>query len=240
MAAAIMAHGEDALAQTAPTAPPPVDHLSGGARPERLLLFGGFDLWRNSLAGYGGLQWSASDLDSDGFIVRMFASDGIEHYRTPTVDYATNIVRASLLPGWRFKRGAFELKLFAGLDLEHHHLTPDVIDAPLRGTTIGARLAAEIWAQPIPELMLASSFYVTTIGHGYGARVAAGWRLYDRFWVGPELCGAADELSRQTKIGVHLTGLRIGQSEWSAAAGYVDDSYHRSGPYLRIGVLTRQ
>ncbi|WP_296511554.1 cellulose biosynthesis protein BcsS [Rhodopseudomonas sp.] len=240
MATAIVASGSFSIAQTAAIDPPPVDDLSGGTRPEQLLLFGGFDLWRNSLAGYGGLQWAASDLNSDGFIVRLLIADSAERYRTPTTTFTTNIFRASLLPGWRFKRGEFEIKLFAGLDLEHQKPMPDVVGARPRGMTPGLRVAAETWLEPVPEIMLATSFYVTTIGSGYGARGAAGWRLCDRFWIGPELSGSADEFSRQTKVGVHLTGLRIAELEWSVAAGYLNDSYHRSGLYARIGVLTRQ
>jgi len=237
MATAIMAGGSRATAQTADFEPPP--DLVGGTRAEQVLLFAGFDLWRNSLAGYGGLQWAATDLNQDGFIVRLFASDGSERYRAPAFTYTTDILRASLLAGWRVKHGEFELKLFGGPDFDYRALTPDVIGAPLRGLNIGARFAVETWAQPTPELMLASSFHVTTIGSGYAARVAAGWRLFDQFWVGPELLGSSDDISRQTKFGVHLTGLRLADLEWSAAAGYVRDSYDRSGPYLRIGVLTR-
>jgi len=239
MAAAIMASGSDAMAQTAAIEAPD-DDLSGGARAEQLLLFGGFDLWRNSLSGYGGLQWAASDLNSDGFIVRLFASDGIDRYRTRTATFITDTFRASLLPGWRFKRGAFEFKLFAGLDLEQQTPTPASGAAWLRGITPGLRVAAETWLEPVPEIMLATSFYVTTIGTGYGARGAAGWRLFDQAWIGPELCGSADQFSRQTRLGVHLTGLRIAELEWSVAAGYLADSHHRSGVYARIGMLTRQ
>ena len=42
------------------------------------------------------------------------------------------------------------------------------------------------------------------------------------------------------EIGAHLTGFRFDALEWSAAVGYVTDSYHRGGVYGRIGVLTRQ
>ncbi|MEA2943885.1 MAG: Cellulose biosynthesis protein BcsS, partial [Bradyrhizobium sp.] len=36
------------------------------------------------------------------------------------------------------------------------------------------------------------------------------------------------------------TGFKLDALEWSVAIGYVTDSYHRSGVYGRIGVLTRQ
>lgn len=239
--AAFIAGGEAALAQTAAADLPPLDDgLRGGARPEQVLLFGGFDLWRNSLAGYGAVQWAADGLNSDGFIIRLVLSEGTERYRTPTTTFSTDIFRASILPGWRFQREKLEIKLLAGLDFEHHNLTPDVIDAKLRGGYPGVRVAAETWLEPVPEIMLTTSFYFTSIGSGYGARVASGWRLFDQFWVGPELSGSGDQFSRQVKLGAHLTGLKIAEWEWSGAAGWVTDSFHRSGPYARVGFLTRQ
>jgi hypothetical protein len=64
--------------------------------------------------------------------------------------------------------------------------------------------------------------------------------VLDRFWAGPEISASGDAFSQQVRIGAHLTGFRLDALEWSAAVGYVTDSYHRSGVYGRIGVLTRQ
>jgi hypothetical protein len=44
-----------------PSEAPPSEILSGGARPEEFLFYGGFDLWRFSLAGYTGLYWAPTD-----------------------------------------------------------------------------------------------------------------------------------------------------------------------------------
>jgi hypothetical protein len=243
VAAAVIAGGERCNAQISALDSPdpaPADQLRGGARPEQFLFYAGFDLWHGSVAGYGGMQWAANGPNQDGFIVRLFMAESAERYRTAAATFRTDILRGSVLPGWRIKRGEFELKVFAGLDFENHNLTPDFISAKLRGPHPGLRIAAETWAEPVPELMLSSSFYVTTIGNGYGARTAAGVRLLDQFWAGPELSGSADELSRQVRLGAHLTGVKAAELELSAGAGYLYDSYHRSGLYARIGLQTRQ
>ena len=44
----------------------------------------------------------------------------------------------------------------------------------------------------------------------------------------------------QLRLGVHLTGFKFDDAEWSAAAGWSDDSDHRSSLYVRFGVLTRR
>jgi hypothetical protein len=64
--------------------------------------------------------------------------------------------------------------------------------------------------------------------------------VFDRLWAGPEILASSDEFSTQYRIGAHLTGLKTGNLEWSVGTGFVEYSFHRSGIYGRIGVLTRQ
>ncbi len=45
---------------------------------------------------------------------------------------------AQVLPGWRFKRDRLEVKVFAGLDLQDHRLSPDDPASRLRGSDFGA------------------------------------------------------------------------------------------------------
>jgi hypothetical protein len=229
-----------ALAQALDPDVPQPDGLSGGTKVERVLLYAGFDIWRFGRTGYGGFYWAPDGLNNDGFITRLFVSDGFERYDTGSKRFNTNIIRAAPLAGWRFSQDKFELKVFAGPELENRVLTPDVPAATFRGTHIGARVATEMWWEPVPEMMLASAFSASTNAASHSARAAAGWRVLDQFWAGPEVSASIDEFSRQARIGAHLTGFKMATFEWSAAAGYVMDSYHRSGVYGRIGVLTRQ
>ena len=188
---------------------------------------------------YGGFYWAPDGLNNDGFITRLFVSRGVERYDAGSRRFNTDIVRAAPLAGWRLSQGTLELKVFAGPELENRVLTPD-IDAAYRGTHIGARVASELWWEPMPEMMLTSAFSASTNATSHSARVAAGWRVLDRFWAGPEISASSDVFSKQVRVGAHLTGFRFEALEWSAAVGYVTDSYHRSGVYGRIGVLTRQ
>jgi Cellulose biosynthesis protein BcsS len=232
--------GGRALAQALePDAPQP-DGLSGGTKVERVLLYGGFDIWRNGRSGYGGFYWAPDGLNNDGFITRLFVSRGVERYDTGSKRFDTTIVRASPLAGWRLSQDKLELKVFAGPELENRVLTPDVPTAAFRGTHIGVRVASEFWWEPMPEMMLTSAFSASTNATSHNARAAAGWRVADQFWVGPEISASRDVFSQQYRIGAHLTGFKLAAFEWSAAAGYVTDSFHRSGIYGRIGVLTRQ
>ncbi len=240
VAAAVVACGSRALAQALEPDPPPPDGLSGGTKVERVLLYAGFDIWRYGGSGYGGFYWAPDGLNKDGFITRLFVSRGVERYDAGARRFNTDITRVAPLAGWRFSQGTLELKVFAGPELENRTLMPDVPTATYRGTHIGARVASELWWEPNPEIMLTSALSASTNATGHSARAAAGWRVLDRFWAGPEISASSDAFSQQARIGAHLTGLKLDALEWSAAVGYVTDSYHRSGVYGRIGVLTRQ
>lgn len=241
VAAAVLVRSADGvLAQALEPDTPQPDSLSGGSKVERALLYAGFDIWRFSRTVYGGFYWAPDGLNNDGFITRLFVSRGVERYDAGSKRFDTAIVRASPLAGWRFKQSDFEIKIFAGPELENRAPTPDVPAVNLRGTHIGARVAAELWWEPMPEMMLTSAFSASTNATSHSARAAAGWRVFDRLWIGPEISASGDAFSQQYRAGVHLTGFKLDGLEWSAAIGYVTDSYHRSGLYGRIGVLTRQ
>jgi hypothetical protein len=232
--------GGRALAQALEPDTPPSDGLSGGTKVERVLLYAGFDIWRYGRTGYGGFYWAPDGLNNDGFITRLFVSGGVERYDAGQKRFNTTIVRAAPLAGWRFSQGTLELKVLAGPELENRVRTPDVPSAAYRGTHIGARFATELWWEPMPEIMLTSAFAASTNATSHSARAAAGWRVQDQFWAGPEISASSDAFSTQVRIGAHLTGFKLAPFEWSAAAGYVTDSFHRGGVYGRIGVLTRQ
>jgi hypothetical protein len=241
VAAAVFTCGDRAPAQSPEVgAALPASELSGGAKPEHFLFYSGFDIWRFGRAGFGGFYAAPEGLDKDGFMVRLFVSDGRERYDVGSKRFNTDILRGSLLSGARLSEGSFELKLFAGAELESRILNPGAATANTSTTRIGARVAAETWWEPLPEIMLASSLSATTNFNAWSARGAAGWRAFDPFWAGPEILASGDVFSRQFRIGAHLTGLKLAAFEWSAAAGFVQDSFGRSGGYGRIGVLVRQ
>lgn len=231
---------DPAIAQSQSPVIEPAGDLVGGATPERFLFFSGFDLYRFGYAGYGGLQWAPTSLDDEGFVLRVFLSDGIERFDTPATRYRTTILRASVLPGWHFKRGKLDVKVFAGPDFERDDYTPLMAYRPPSRTSFGARVAADLWWEPSPNTMLSASASATTIATGYSVRLAGGWRVNDVGWAGPEIAMSADRFSEQYRVGGHVTGLSIAGLEWSFAAGYVQDSFQRRGVYGRIGILARR
>lgn len=215
--------------------------LRNGAPAETFLYFTGFDLWGKGGSAYGGLLWSPGGLNNDGFTLKLLLAGGNYLYMSGTTDITGSNLLASIMPGWRIKRGDLEIKLFAGLDLQHHRLAPDDPASSLRGNHAGARANAEIWWEPIPAaMMLALTLSGSTIGSNFGARGAAGWRVMDRFWAGPEIEASGDEVYRQYRVGAHITSFKYRAFEWAIGAGYVEDNSNRSGYYGRFSLLTRR
>ncbi len=209
----------------------------------RFLLFSGADLWRDGRFMHGGVLWSPGGLDHDGFTLQAVISGGQYRYQSGALNNAQVIgteKELQLLPGWRFKRETLELKVFAGLDIKNDVTAPDDPSNRLHGTSAGARVAANLWYEPTPATMLAADASLTTIATGYSARAAYGWKLRDWFYLGPEAQTFACTGYSALRLGAHVTGLKTGQFEWSAAAGWSEDSDRLSGLYLRLGILTRR
>ncbi|MBI3700082.1 MAG: cellulose biosynthesis protein BcsS [Afipia sp.] len=213
----------------------------GSQRAQQYLYFAGFDLWRNGGSFYGGAQWAPGGINNDGFTLKVLLAEGSYKYLSGGIDTRGTYLLASVMPGWRIKRGNLEIKAFAGLDLQNHRLSPDDPSNSLRGNRAGLRVNADLWWEPIPAtMMLASSISGSTIGNSFGIRGAAGWRVTDRLWAGPEIETSGDEVYRQNRFGAHVTALKTGEFEWALGAGYVEDNSHRSGAYGRLSVLTRR
>lgn len=221
-----------------PARPPPV--LSGGATPERFLFFAGLDLWRNSGTLYGGVLWSPDGIAGEGPVLKLLYAGGFYRYRTDTTAVLGAYDMVAALPGWRFVRGRFEGSIYGGFDLQYHRTLPGDPGNRLNGAHSGLRVGMDLWWEPLAHWMVMSSLSASSIGAGYGIRLAAGRRFHDALWIGPEIEASGSDVYRQWRIGVHVTALRFWFGEWALGAGYVRDSDGRDGVYGRLGVLVRR
>jgi hypothetical protein len=146
--AVVLCGGASAFADTAVDEiaidAPAESHLSGGDAPEKFLYFSGFDLWRGGGSFYGGVQWAPRGLNEDGFTLKLLLAEGTYRYLAGTTNIRGTGLLASIMPGWRIKRGNFEASIFAGLDLQNHRLSPDDPANSLRGNHAGLRVGADL------------------------------------------------------------------------------------------------
>lgn len=221
---------------------------SAGAEPraatdqsiDRYLLFSGVELWKAGGFLHGGIVWSPNGVTVEGFSLKLLSGAGRYQYRSGTTDITGTAAVFTAMPGWRIKRDHLEATIYAGLDLQGHRFRPDDASNQLRGLHIGTRFAGELWFEPNDASMMQAWATWSSIDSGYSVRGAAGWRLFDRLYVGPEAQALGDGHYRQTRVGIHLTAWHLGPLEWSAGLGYAHDKTNGAGAYLRVGFLTRR
>jgi hypothetical protein len=214
--------------------------ISDGRDGSSFLLFAGTDLWRHGVFLHGGLLWSPQG-DREGLLFKAVISGGA--YRAGTFGNAQVTGRelgVVVTPGWKFKQGPLEIKLFAGLDLRDYRLSPDDPSAGLRGSHVGAQGAVDLWYEPTPATMVAADASISSIGKNASARAAFGWRFLDLFYLGPEAQTFACNDYRQYRLGLHATAFKTEAVELSGAVGWATDSDRRTGAYGRVGLLARQ
>jgi hypothetical protein len=219
-----------ALAETAAT----------GQNDTHFLFFGGADLWRYGGFGHGGILWSPDGLKEEGFTLKLLLAGGTYRYRSGSTDVTGQHGLAAVLPGWRFKQDRSEAVVLFGVDLQDHRLRPDDPSNRLRGLHIGTRGSLDIWLQPTDDFMVSGAFSASTISANFWTRLQLGIWLPGLAWIGPEFHALGDTKYQQFRAGLHLTGLRTHDIEWSLGAGYVQDTDRRSGPYGRIGLNVRR
>lgn len=206
------------------------------------MLFSGADIWKHGAFSHGGLLWSPSGIAHEGFTLKLLIGGGQYRYLSGAlgnVEVTGTQSIAFIMPGWRFRRDKLTLSVFAGLDIQHHTLSPNDPDNSLRGTKTGIRAGIDAWYEPYTHMMLNTDASVSSVGPSYSARLAWGWRLAG-FYVGPEIGGfASGSHYRQFRAGIHITALRSGALEWSGGLGFATDSDHRNSLYARLDLVVR-
>lgn len=207
----------------------------------RVLLFSGRDIWRNGAFAYGGLLMAPGGIDQDGINLKLMLAGGLYRYNADNLGQVIGTEMAlQVLPGWRVKRGDLEVKVFFGLDLQQHHLSPDDPLNLLRGRSFGLRMATEIWYEPTATTMVAADASLSSVATSDSARAAYGWRVLDQFYFGPEIQYFGSDGYRHLRLGGHFTALKTEANEWLAAGGWARDSAGRSSPYVRLGIVMRR
>lgn len=212
------------------------------------LQFSGRDAWRNGVFAYSGFLYAPGGFEHDGFMLKLLMNGGVYRYwpgNMPGQEIRGAEWQLQALPGFRIKRGTAEMKFFFGPEWQKHWLWPDDTGNKLRGQNFGARFAAELWCEPTPETLIAGDVSLGTLATSNAARLAFGWRISgellneEYFYLGPELQIFDSDGYRQSRIGLHLTSMKTGDIEWSAAIGYARDTDGHSSPYARLGLAQK-
>jgi len=212
------------------------------------LQFSGRDIWRNGVFAHSGFLYAPGGFERDGFMLKLLVNGGVYRYwpgSMPGQEVRGAEWQLQVLPGFRIKRGPAEMRFFFGPEWQKHWLWPDDPGNKLRGQNFGARFAAELWSEPTSETLIAGDVSLGTLSTSQSARLAFGWRISgellneEYFYLGPELQVFDSDGYRQSRIGLHVTSMKTGDIEWSAAIGYARDTDGHSSPYFRLGLAQK-
>lgn len=212
------------------------------------LQFSGRDLWRNGIFAYSGFVYAPGGFDHDGFLFKLVVNGGVYRYwpgSMPGQEVRAAEWQMQALAGFRMQRGAAEWKFFFGPEWQKHWLSLDDLDNKLRGQNFGMRFAAELWSEPTASTLIAGDASLGTLATSHSARLAFGWRISSEllnenyFYLGPEVQAFTSDGYRQVRLGLHVTSMKTGDIEWSAAIGYARDTDRHASPYLRLGLAQK-
>jgi hypothetical protein len=212
----------------------------------RFMWFSGRDASLYAGFAYAGVVLAPGGFEKDGVLLKILFSGGLYVYNASNLAGERVIgleEYGSMLPGWRIKRGEAEFKFFFGPEFQKHRFWPDDLANRLRGTSLGLRMATELWYEPTPDRMIAADASLSSVAVNNSARLGYGWRVFEEMlggvYVGPETQYFRSDGYRQWRWGAHITSMKTEDVEWSAATGWAIDSQGRASPYLRLNVLKR-
>jgi hypothetical protein len=145
----------------------------------------------------------------------------------------TQITQGRTLIGWQIRAGATIAAVYAGISYDDRtRVTPE---GNRRGVFWGRAVHVDLWSNPTPHFAVGlSASYNGADGYSWG-RAFLGMRLYGAMFAGPELSFNTNGDYSQKRIGVRLTGLKLGPFGVEISAGAFTDTDRHSGPY---GTLT--
>lgn len=218
---------------------------AGDIEDARFILFSGRDLWRNGAFLHTGFLVAPGGFDRDGPMLKMLYATGVYRYYSNYLgDTVTGFEgQAQFLPGWRAKRGNLETKVFLGFDLQYHQLWPGDPSNRLSGNAAGLRVAVDFWYDLPPDMVVFGDISVSSVAGSSNGRIAFGRMamqdILGGFYLGPETAYFSADGYSHLRVGVHITSIKTGDTEWSAAAGWAGDTDKRTSPYVRLNLAQR-
>lgn len=214
------------------------------ARATERVVFGGAEGRGSSLGVTMGFKLAAPPSpDRPGLVVMGLAYAGASLARAPPAEggfwYAPHgAIAASLLVGgqWAVPGGVFTAAIGPGVARRQQ---AEPTGAPRwLATGYGPVALAELWVHPRADLLVAGTLVASGAGENLWARAAFGTRAIGEAFVGPEATLYTDATYRELRLGVHLTGVKIGDLSLRLSGGVAFHERRRS-PYLALVIDTK-
>lgn len=182
-----------------------------------------------------------SPVDSRGLALRFTGGAGLSRFRIDPI-LPDRVVEATqtarLLVGWRESGGWGVATLFVGAGMESRRIVPAWPD-PHTGTRFGAAVALDAWLTPMERVAIHVFADYTSAYRAGSLRIAPGYDLGWGFYVGPEATLSTHHETLRTRVGLHVTGLKLWDVGIRLSGGYATDRGGRSGAYGALSLWRR-
>ncbi|MBX9761120.1 MAG: cellulose biosynthesis protein BcsS [Beijerinckiaceae bacterium] len=180
-----------------------------------------------TVAPFGGLE-------QNGLRIRLMGLLGGYSYDATALGVGKvsgNQVGGSLMLGhdWIVEKTKFGV--FGGLDVINNQLDKFDPDNKTEGTTIGFKAGFDFYTTPTKSTMATGTFAFSTANSAYYMRLKGGIAVYEQVYIGPETLVMGDSFYSQWRLGLHLSGVKLGPLQFGVSGGYVNDAVRGAGGY---------
>lgn len=190
--------------------------LPARADDARAVIFAGVEAGPSPYLHAGFKHALNGPLDQPGFLAMAIAGAGD---RRPEGRHAL----ATAMVGYQWTLPRWHVALFAGPEMQRDGRT-----------RLGGRIQGEVWARPLDDTLLTLTAIAGSARPGAWARVSGGYRLWDDVHAGPEASYKHEGDQRETRAGLHVTGLRLGGVTWQISSGRAFGGSGKDGFYFAL------
>jgi opacity protein-like surface antigen len=234
VAAAVLAACLASSAFAADTAPSLTDSLKN-----RLFLFGGFDVARDSYFGWTGIVAAPlGQLDQDGPRLRLMGGLGRYRYNMSAVAGGVNegtVSSGEIMLGWRRAFEPATMVAYLGAQVETHQLSIPDPGNPVSGTAAGIKGTIEIFSRPWPDYIASLNASATSVHRGYNARATFAREFNSWITFGVEGAFLGDARYHEPRLGLLATTTMAGRM-LTLSGGYLSNSDKGAGYYLTLSL----
>ena len=188
-----------------------------------------------SLAGYSGVLWAPWGMHQSGLRLSAFGLVGRYEYHggaTGNELFKGNFVSTDALVGYShvFNNGAVTLAV--GANYQDHRVRPDDPENPVRGAKFGFKVQGDIWVQPTERTLVYALGSYSTAFDTYYSIARFGLDIFNtKVFFGPEVGALGNDRTDQQRLGLHLTGIRVGPGKVTVSGGWMRERGEGDGAY---------
>jgi len=173
-------------------------------------------------------------LDRSGVRFRLGANVGDYDYLSSVAGVGLVHGReqdGSLLAGWAWVNRRTSVGVYAGPEVRSDVLNKFDPGNTAPATSLGFQTSVDVYSNPTPYTMVFGQLSYSTIRQAYYSHFKLGFAVAKNVFVGPEALFLGDDLYRQWRAGLHLTGVPLGNLQFGVSGGYLKDETRGGGTY---------